>query len=57
MISVVEFLMEESEDLAFTEVDCTAADSIDLCKQEDVQVGETTRNKTSVFLVVGPLRK
>jgi len=34
---VVEFLMEESEDLAFTEVDCTAADSIDLCKQEDVQ--------------------
>merc|ERR1712032_432942 len=39
---VIQFLMEESEDLKFAEIDCTDKDSLNVCLDEGVQSFPTT---------------
>ena len=39
---VIQFLMEESEDIKFAEIDCTDTDSVNVCLEEGVQGFPTT---------------
>ena len=37
MFSVIQFEMQESEDIAFAEVDCASMDSNQVCSRENIE--------------------